>query len=95
MVGLIAKAYNISGTIMWPRGWVREAMLVLGAAGCTVSTAQIVRWYRSHISEAPATFQNTARAPVTILEQMDLDLLGDDATSTLRLTDTRWSPQGP
>tara|TARA_R110002049_G_scaffold67291_5_gene174786 strand:+ start:2157 stop:2540 length:384 start_codon:yes stop_codon:yes gene_type:complete len=82
MVGLIAHAYHISGTIHWPRGWVREAMLVLDAAGCTVPTAQIVRWYRSRISEAPAAFQNTARAPVTILEQMDLDLLGDDVASS-------------
>ena len=39
-------------------------------------------WYRSRISEGPGAFQNTARAPVKILEQMDLDLLGDEATST-------------
>lgn len=82
MVCIIAHAWNISGTIMWPRGWCRELMLTLDAAGCEVPTPHIVRWYRSRISEAPAAFANTARAPVDVLEAMDLALLGDDATST-------------
>ena len=78
VVMLLAHAWNVSGTIHWQRGWVREAMLVLAAAGCVVPTAQIMRWYRSRISEAPGTFRNTARAPVEILEQMDLALLDAD-----------------
>lgn len=78
VVTLLAHAWNVSGTIHWPRGWVREAMLVLATAGCGVPTAQIMRWYRSRISEAPGTFRNTARAPVEILEQMDLTLLAAD-----------------
>lgn len=82
MVCLISHAWNISGSIMWPRGWVREAMLVLDAAGCEVPTPHIVRWYRSRISESPSAFVNTARAPAEILEQMDLDLLGDGAASS-------------
>jgi len=82
LVTIIAHAWNISGTIRWPRGWCRELMLVLDAAGCEVPSPRVLRWYRSRISEAPAAFQNTARAPVEILEAMDLALLGDDATST-------------
>ncbi len=78
VVTLLAHAWNVSGTIHWQRGWVREAMLVLAIAGCDVPTAQIMRWYRSRISEAPSTFRNTARAPVEILEQMDLTLLAAD-----------------
>ncbi|CTQ32060.1 hypothetical protein [Jannaschia rubra] len=75
VITLLAHAWNVSGTIHWQRGWVREAMLVLAAAGCIVPSAQIMRWYRSRISEAPGTFRNTARAPVEILEQMDLAFL--------------------
>lgn len=78
VVTLLAHAWNVSGTINWQRGWVREAMIVLAAHGCVVPTAQIMRWYRSRISEAPGTFRNTARAPADILEQMDLALLASE-----------------
>ena len=50
---LMLAMYRVSGTLNWPRGYVRGVMLALEDAGCPPTTQRVVRWYRSKLSSDP------------------------------------------
>lgn len=50
---LMLAMFRLSGTLNWPRGYVRGIMLALEDAGCATTTQRVVRWYRSKLSTDP------------------------------------------
>lgn len=51
--------YRLTGTMNWPRGWVRSCMLALGNAGAWVPTAAVLRWYRIRMMDVPEQFASS------------------------------------
>lgn len=55
---IIFAMYSISGSMMFPRGWARAVILAFEAAGAKAPTLKSIRWYRSHLSDAPSFYAN-------------------------------------
>ncbi len=81
VVRLMLGMWYVSGTIRWPRGWVRQVMAGLGGRGCEVPSPSVCRWYRSALAQDPGQFASSAGVPADMLRRLELDLAGDDAAS--------------
>lgn len=75
-VRLLASMWYIQGDMAFPRGWLKPAMQAFIAAGVDCPNARCWRSYRSDLKGNPSQFLTTPGAPVEILRQMDLDLMG-------------------
>ena len=82
VVRLMLGMWYVSGTLTWPRGWVRQVMVGLRDRGCDVPNPTVCRWYRSALAQDPGQFASSPGVPADMLRQIELDLLGDDATSS-------------
>jgi|GEM_PF-2332518 len=75
-VRLLSSMYHIHGSTRFPRGWVRPVMQAFIAAGVDCPNARCWRSYRSDVQDNPGSFLSTDGAPVELLRQMELDLMG-------------------
>jgi hypothetical protein len=80
-VRLLAGMWFIQGSMAFPRGWVSPAMKAFIGNNVDCPNAKCWRSYRSDVKDNPAQFLSTPGAPVEIIRQMELDLLGDDTAS--------------
>lgn len=74
-VRMIASMWYVHGSLDFPRGWVRSAMLAFVSRSVDCPNARSWRSYRSKVSENPGFFLSSPGAPVDLLRQMELDLL--------------------
>ena len=77
VVRLMLGMWYVSGSLRWPRGWVRQVMVGLEGSGCAVPNPTVCRWYRSALAQDPGQFATSPGVPADMLRQLELDLLGD------------------
>ncbi|MDF2231583.1 hypothetical protein P2H44_03365 [Albimonas sp. CAU 1670] len=70
IVGLLLAAYAITGSIAFPRGWVRGVMLAFEREGLRVPSAHSVRWYRSKLNADPLFFASIPNVDLQLLEDL-------------------------
>ena len=75
-VRLLVGMWYIHGAMVFPRGWLKPAMQAFIAAGVDCPNARCWRSYRSDVKDNPAQFLTTPGAPVDLIREMELDLLG-------------------
>lgn len=76
VVGVMLAMFNITGTMKFPRGWVRAVMLAFDAAGHPVRpTPASLRWYRRQIQNEPTLFAEVWGADPRLIQDL-IDLRG-------------------
>lgn len=75
-VRLLVSMWYCHGSTKFPRGWVTPAMQAFVDLGLDCPNARVWRSYRSDIQDNPGQFLTTNGAPVELLRQMELNLLG-------------------
>lgn len=75
-VRLLASMWYCHGSTKFPRGWVTPAMQAFLDRGLDCPNARVWRSYRSDIQDNPGQFLTTVGAPVDLIRQMELDLIG-------------------
>ncbi|SFJ33596.1 hypothetical protein SAMN05216258_1428 [Albimonas pacifica] len=71
IVGLLLAAYAITGSIVFPRGWVREVMLAFEREGLKVPSAHTLRWYRCKLDTQPYLFASAPNVDLQLLEDLE------------------------
>jgi hypothetical protein len=71
MVRLMLAMYSISGSMLFPRGWARAVILAFESARADVPTLKSIRWYRSHLSDAPSRFANVPGIDRQLIEDLN------------------------
>ena len=78
VVRLVQGVYFITGSMNFPRGWVRAVQSEIGRAGALVPTAAVCRWIRSQcVGAAPWVDDVEGVAPEFIDDMAKLAGLGD------------------
>ena len=75
-VRLLVSMWYCHGSTKFPRGWVTPAMKAFLDRGLDCPNARVWRSYRSDIQDNPGQFLTTDGAPVELIRQMELDLMG-------------------
>lgn len=71
VVGLMLAMFNITGTMAFPRGWVRAVMLAFDAAGHPARpTPSSLRWYRRQLQNEPTTFAGVWGADARLIQDL-------------------------
>lgn len=73
-VRLMVGCWFASGSVAYPRGWVRAVMLACREAGAPHPNHKCLRWYRSRLRECPSYFAGTRGVPDELLAQMEQDV---------------------
>ncbi|MGH1369482.1 MAG: hypothetical protein ACRBCL_12795 [Maritimibacter sp.] len=76
-VRLLAGMWFIQGSMSFPRGWVTPAMQAFIDRGVNCPNPRCWRSYRSDVKDNPGQFLSTPGAPVDLIRQMELDLMGE------------------
>lgn len=78
VVNLMLATFNITGTMAFPRGWVRAMMLAFEAAGHPhCPTPSSLRWYRRQLQDEPQTFATVWGADPRLIQDL-IDLRRDE-----------------
>ena len=77
-VRLLAGMWYIQGSMAFPRGWVTPAMQAFIERGVDCPNPRCWRSYRSDVKDNPGQFLTTPGAPVDLIRQMELDLMGEN-----------------
>lgn len=73
-VRIIVGCWYVSGTLGFPRGWVRPIMVACRAAGASHPNAKCLRWYRSKVADSPSYFMGMRGVPRDLLQQIEADV---------------------
>jgi len=76
-VRLLVGMWFIHGSMAFPRGWVTPAMQAFIESGIDCPNPRCWRSYRSDVKDNPGQFLSTPGAPVDVIRQMELDLMGE------------------
>ena len=76
-VRLLVGMWFINGSMSFPRGWVTPAMQAFIERGIDCPNPRCWRSYRSDVKDNPGQFLSTPGAPVDLIRQMELDLMGE------------------
>lgn len=76
-VRLLVGMWFVQGSMNFPRGWVAPAMQAFIESGVDCPNARCWRSYRSDLVENPGQFLTTSGAPIDLIRQMELDLMGE------------------
>lgn len=57
VLGLLLSMFAITGSMDFPKGWVRALMLAFDAAGAVPPKADCVRWYKGKLTVDPGQFR--------------------------------------
>lgn len=67
---MMYHAFNIVGTMNWPRGWIAAATEALEARGCSAPGSDALRWYRSTLFNDPLRLDRYAWADPEVVGDM-------------------------
>jgi hypothetical protein len=71
VVNLLLAMFNITGSMAFPRGWVRSVMLAFDAAEHPVPpTPSSLRWYRRQLQNEPQTFAGVWGADPRLIQDL-------------------------
>tara|TARA_R110002124_G_scaffold167131_2_gene334485 strand:+ start:1762 stop:2136 length:375 start_codon:yes stop_codon:yes gene_type:complete len=76
-VRLLVGMWFIQGSMSFPRGWVTPAMQAFIESGVDCPNPRCWRSCRSDVKDNPGQFLSTPGAPVDLIRQMELDLMGE------------------
>ncbi|MCC5957690.1 MAG: hypothetical protein JJU07_16440 [Natronohydrobacter sp.] len=72
---IVVGTWFVSGTLDFPRGWVRSVMVACRAAGAAHPNAKCIRWYRSKMRDTPYYFKFRKCIDSDLLDQMADDVV--------------------
>jgi hypothetical protein len=71
VVGVLLAMFNITGSMAFPRGWVRSVMLAFDAAGHSLPpTPCSLRWYRRKLQHEPEAFAEVYGVNPQLIEDL-------------------------
>jgi len=69
-VKLLLAFYACNGSMSFPRGWIRAAMIEFTNAGLVPPTAVSLAWYRQRLADDPLYFEGIPGIDLPLLLQL-------------------------